>query len=478
MKTPSRWLIFILVAIAQFMVVLDVSITNVALPTIQRDLHFTTNTLQWVVTAYALFFGGFLLFGGRAADLFGRRRMLLIGMASFTFFSFLIGVSHVAFLLVVFRALQGLSAAFMSPAALSIVLTTFRDGGERNRALGYWSLVATGGAAVGLLLGGVLTQYLGWRWDFFVNVPVGIIMSYFIYTIVPAHAREEKQTSLDASGAFFITTSLMLWVFAFTEAPVWGWLNPNTITIFAAAYLSLVAFLYNESKVRFPLMPLSIFKIRNVSGANLIMVPVYAAMLGTFFLVTLYVQAVLGFSPVISGLAFLPFPIVLGFMSTRISKLVSRYGYRRFLIAGPLIVGVALLWLARIPVDGNYFFDLLPAFLLMPIGMGITIMPTIAAATSGVPAHEAGLASGLISTSQQMGGAVGLSILSGIAASGVRGTHDVEALVTGYHTAFLTAFVFELIASAVAFFVIRQVTSVAGIAHEQKSNVRVASAVH
>ncbi|MDB5190234.1 MAG: EmrB/QacA subfamily drug resistance transporter, partial [Parcubacteria group bacterium] len=370
MKTPSRWFVFILVAIAQFMVVLDVSITNVALPTIQRDLHFTTSALQWVITAYALSFGGFLLFGGRAADLFGRRRMLLIGMASFTTFSFFIGISHSAILLVVFRALQGLSAAFMSPAALSIVLTTFRDGPERNRALGYWTLVATGGAAVGLLLGGVLTQYLGWRWDFFVNVPVGIVMSYFIYRIVPAHAREEKSTSLDASGAVFITATLMLLVFGFTEAPAWGWLGINTLAVFGAAFISLFAFLYNESVVRYPLVPLSIFKIRNVSGANLIMVPVYAAMLGTFFLATLYVQGNLGFSPVVSGLAFLPFPIVLGFMSTRIPKLVSRYGYRRFLVAGPIIVGIALLWLARIPVDGNYFFDLLPAFLLMPIGMG------------------------------------------------------------------------------------------------------------
>jgi EmrB/QacA subfamily drug resistance transporter len=458
MKTTSRWLIFILVAIAQFMVVLDVSITNVALPTIQHDLHFTTNALQWVITAYALSFGGFLLFGGRAADLFGRRRMLLIGMIAFTVFSFLIGISHSAVLLIALRALQGLSAAFMSPAALSIVLTTFRDGPERNRALGYWSLVATGGAAVGLLLGGVLTQYLGWRWDFLVNVPVGIVMSYFIYRVVPAHAREEKRTSLDALGALFITSSLMVLVFAFTQAPLWGWLDIKTLGLFGGGLALLGAFLFNESRVRHPLMPLSIFKIRNVTGANLIMVPVTAAMLGTFFLVTLYVQEILHFSPVMSGLSFLPFPVVLGFMSTRIPKLVSRYGYRRFLIAGPIIVGIALFWLSRLPLDGTYFFGLLPAFLLMPIGMGMTIMPTMAAATSGVPAHEAGLASGLISTSQQMGSALGLSVLSGIAASAAAASYvgGSAAAVAGYHVAFLVAVGFALAASAVAFGIIRQ----------------------
>lgn len=461
MKSTSRWLIFLLVAIAQFMVVLDVSITNVALPTIQRDLGFGTSSLQWVITAYALFFGGFLLFGGRAADLFGRRRMLLIGMLAFTLFSFLIGISHSAVLLVVFRALQGLSAAFMSPAALSIVLTTFRDGPERNKALGYWTLVATGGAAAGLLLGGVLTEYLGWRWDFFVNVPVGILMAFFIYRIVPAHAREEAHTGLDAVGALLVTASLMLLVFAISQAPVWGWVALKTLSLLALAGVLLAGFLYNESRVKHPLMPLSIFRIRNVTGANLIMVPVYAAMLGTFFLATLYVQESLHFSPVVSGLSFLPFPIVLGFMSTRIPRLVSRFGYRPFLMAGPAIVGFSLLWLARVPVDGSYFTDLLPAFILMPIGMGMTIMPTIAAATSGVPAHESGLASGLISTSQQMGGALGLSVLSGIAATATM-THAVSAAsaqaaaVHGYHVAFLVAVVFILVAVAVAVGVIRQ----------------------
>jgi MFS family permease len=222
MRTPSKWLIFVIVAIAQFMVVLDSAITNVALPTIKQQMHFSNSTLQWVVTAYALTFGGFLLLGGRTADLLGRRRTLLSGMIAFTCFSFLIGISHSEFSLIALRALQGMAAAFMSPSALSIVLTTFRDGPNRNRALAYWTLVATGGAAVGLLLGGVLTQYVGWRWDFFINVPVGIIIAILIPRIVPAHSREGAYTGLDLTGALLVTGSLMSMVFAFSQASTWG----------------------------------------------------------------------------------------------------------------------------------------------------------------------------------------------------------------------------------------------------------------
>src|SRR6266446_1765916 len=302
----SKWLTFILVAIAQFMVVLDIAITNVALPTIKQQLHFTNSSLQWVITAYALTFGGFLLLGGRLADLFGRRRTLLIGMAAFTTFSLLIGLSHSATMLIVLRALQGLSAALMSPAALSIVLTTFSDGPERNRALGYWTLVATGGAAVGLLLGGVLTEYLGWRWNFFVNVPVGILMLAAISRFVPVHAKEENRPTLDLPGAVLVTSSLMLQVFAFSKAPSWGWLSGSTLGTLGVALVLLAAFLVNEYRAKHPLMPLSIFRIRNVTGANLMMAPIYAGMLGMFFLITLYVQNILHYSPIKTGLAFLP----------------------------------------------------------------------------------------------------------------------------------------------------------------------------
>jgi EmrB/QacA subfamily drug resistance transporter len=455
----SKWLIFILVAIAQFMVVLDISITNVALPTIKQQLNFTNSSLQWVITAYALTFGGFLLLGGRLADLFGRRRTLLIGMGAFTVFSLLIGLSQTSTELIILRALQGLSAALMSPSALSIVLTTFREGPERNRALGYWTLVATGGAAVGLLLGGVLTQYLNWRWNFFVNVPVGIAVTAAIARFVPGHAKEENRPSLDLPGAVLVTSSLILQVFAFSKAPAWGWLSASTLATLGAALVLLAAFLANEYWAKHPLMPLSIFRIRNVTGANLMMAPIYAGLLGMFFLITLYVQNILHFSPIKTGLAFLPFPLILGLMSTRIPGLVGRYGFKRFLVAGPLLVAIGLAMLSRVSVHGDYWTSLLPTLIIMPLGMGMTFMPIIAAATSGVPGHQAGLASGLINTSQQMGGALGLSILSGIAASVTASSAYLGragALVHGFDRAILAAVAFLLFAAILAILVIRQ----------------------
>lgn len=461
MEKQSKWLIFTLVAIAQFMVVLDISITNVALPTIKHDLHFTNSSLQWVITAYALTFGGFLLLGGRAADLFGRRRTLLIGMAAFTTFSLLIGLSHSDTELMVLRAFQGSAAALMSPSALSIVLTTFRDGPARNRALAYWSLVASGGAAVGLLLGGVLTQYVGWRWNFFINVPVGIIIALAIYRIVPAHEpSESEQRNLDLPGAVLITSSLILQVFAFSKAPSWGWIHGSTLGLLGIALVLLLAFLYNEAHLaKHPLMPLSILRIRNVTGANMIMAPMYGTMLGMFFVITLYVQNVLHYSPVRAGLGFLPFPLVLGFTATRIPKLVERYGFKRFLIIGPSLVAVAMVLFSRIPVHGSYVADLLLPLLIMPIGIGLTFMPVFAAATSGVPSNASGLASGLITTSQQMGGALGLAVLSSIAASvSAASIHlgKVGALVHGFDRALLSAVAFMLFAIIVTITVIRQ----------------------
>lgn len=461
MRKKSNWLIFTLVAIAQFMVTLDISITNVALPAIKRDLHFTDSSLQWVITAYALTFGGFLLLGGRAADLFGRRRTLLTGMIAFTIFSLLIGLSHSSTELMVLRALQGLAAALMSPSALSIVLTTFQDNGpDRNRALAYWTLVAAGGAAVGLLLGGALTQFLGWRWNFFVNVPVGIIMSVLILRIVPVHEPgEATHRKLDLPGALLVTSSLITLVLGFSEAPTWGWLSGSTLGLIALALVLMGAFLLNESRATHPLMPLSIFKIRNVSGANMMMAPMYATLLGMFFLMTLYIQTVLDYAPAKTGFAFLPFPLILGFMATRISKLVARYGFKRFLITGPILVVTAMLWLSRLPVHGSYFTNVLPALIIMPIGLGMTFMPIFAAATSGVPAREAGLASGLITTSQQMGGALGLAILSSIAASVTASAvtmSKVDALVHGFDRAIFASTIFMVFAIFIAVVVIRQ----------------------
>lgn len=455
-RKTSPWFIFFLLAVAQFMIVLDVSITNVALLSIKQNLDFTTSALQWVVTAYALTFGGFLLLGGRAADLFGRRRILLTGMLSFTIFSFLIGISQSATLLIVLRALQGFAAAMMSPAALSTVLVTFQEGPDRNKALGYWSMIAAGGAAVGLLLGGFLTQYLGWRWDFFINVPVGILVAWGIYKSVPAHDSEAGHKHLDLPGALLVTIGLITFVYGLSQAPVWGWLSLLTISIISVAVVLLIGFVVNEASNKHPLMPLSIFKIRNVTGANLMIAPLYASMMSNFFLTSLYIQQVLHFTPLITGLSFLPFPFVLGFTSTRVPSFVARYGYKPFLIAGPAFVALALFLLSRLPVNGSYWFNLLPSFLLMPFGVGMTFMPIFAAATSGVKPQESGLASGLINTFQQMGGAVGLAIISGVAASISNGSTQVGPLVHGYDRAFLIAVGFSLFTVLLAITVIKQ----------------------
>ena len=460
MRTKSPWFLFFLVAVAQFMVVLDVSITNVALPTIKAALHFSSASLQWVVAAYALTFGGFLLLGGRAADIFGHRRILLLGLAGFSLFSLVIGLSQSSGMLIVLRALQGIAAAFMSPAALSVVLITFAEGQERNRALGHWTTVATGGAAAGLLLGGILTQFLNWRWNFFVNVPIGILLMVAIARLMPREAQEDKpHRDLDLPGAALVTSGLTLFVYVASKAPIWGWSSTSTLLAGGSAIALLALFVWNEARAKHPLMPLSIFKIRNVTGANLMMAPIVAGAFGMFFLISLYTQSVLKYSPLMTGLSFLPFPIILGSLSQRIARGVSRWGYKPFLIIGPLLTAISMAWLIRLPVAGNYFTDLLPNILLMPIGMAMTFMPITVAATSGVPKNEAGLAAGLMNTSQQMGGALGLAILSSVAAS-VTASHISEgaltALVLGYNRAFLVGMIFIVIATLMGMAIIRE----------------------
>ncbi len=456
--TKSPWLIFLLVAVAQFMVVLDAAITNVALPAIKVALHFDTSALQWVVTAYALTFGGFLLLGGRAADLFGHRRMLMIGLGLFTFFSFLIGFSQSAVMLITLRALQGMAGALMSPAALSIVLITFAEGNERNKALGYWTTIATGGAAAGLLLGGVLTQYFGWQMNFFVNVPIGIVIIAAMARLLPPHDPQADHSDLDLPGAVLVTTGLTLFVYVVSMAPSWGWMSASTLEFGALAIGLLVAFVWNESRSKHPLMPLSIFTRRNIVGANVMMSPIMAGAFGMFFLISLYIQNVLHYSPVVTGLSFLPFPLILGFISPRITPFINKYGFQPFLIAGPVLVAASMAWLIRLPVNGNYYTDLLPTILVMPIGLALTFMPLFVAATSGVPDDESGLAAGLINTSQQMGGALGLAILSSVAAS-VTASHialgQTEALVAGYDRSFLVGVCFVLVATVLGVLIIK-----------------------
>jgi EmrB/QacA subfamily drug resistance transporter len=454
----SKWLVFACVAIAQFMVILDVTVINVALPVIKVRLGFGNAAIGWVVTAYVLTFGGFLLFGGRAADLFGRRRMLLAGMVAFTACSFLVGISPDPVLLVVLRGAQGLAAAVMSPAALSIVLATFGEGPERNQALGYWSVVATAGAAAGLLLGGVLTSYAGWRWNFFINVPVGTVMSVVIARVVPAYPPEDTRARLDVPGAVLVTAGLIAAVFYLSQSPDWGWADARTLPALAGALVLLAWFVVNEQRARYPLLPLAIFRNRNVAGANAAMAAVYAGNLGMFFLITLYLQLVEHYSAIGTGIAILPVPVVMSPVAAQMRRLIARHGYRRYLILGPALVAAGMAWACFLPVHGNYSLHLLPALLVMAAGYGMSYPSAYAAATSGVPARQAGLVSGLISTAQQLGGAVGLAVISAVAASYTASlTHHSgpQALTSGYNLAMAVAAWVTLLASVIAATVIR-----------------------
>jgi EmrB/QacA subfamily drug resistance transporter len=462
MKVHKNLLLAIL-ALAQFMVVLDASIVNVALPAIMQGLNFSSENLQWIVTAYTLTFGGFLLFGGRAADLFGRRKMFITGLVVFTIASMFVGIAQNEFMMIAARALQGLAAAFMSPAALSIVLTEFKEGPARNKALGIWSAVAAGGAAAGLLLGGLLTQYLGWRWDFFINVPVGAILVFLAMKYVPVHKSESEHSHLDLPGAVLVTGGLATLVFAITKAPVWGWDSMTTILSLAAAILLLVAFVFNESRSKHPLMPLSIFRIRNLSGANLAQLPVTAAMFSMFFFVSLYLQEILKFSPLQTGLAFLPFTVVIAVVSTNVARFFGKIGYKPFMVAGPLFIATALFFLSNIQVDGSYFTNVLPGIALLAFGASMCFVSISVAATSGVPQHESGLASGLLNTAQQIGGALGLAILSGIASTTTGNlfakdptTSVAVATVGGFQTALFVGAFFAIGASLIAMLVIKQ----------------------
>jgi len=456
----NKQIILWLLALTMFLVVLDSAIINVALPKIKDALGFDDASLQWVLTSYILTFGGFLMLGGRTADLYGRRRVLIFGIAGFTLSSLLIGLSGSAEMLIGLRAFQGLAAAFMAPTALSILLTTFEEGDSRNKALSIWSLVASGGAAAGVFLGGLLTQYLGWQWCFFVNVPVGILAIIGIQKYVPAHASEEKDKHLDLPGAVLITGGLMALVYALTLASESGWTNTITLGSLTVSFLMIAAFIFNESKVSHPLVPLSIFRIRNVSGGNLIMMPIVAGALGMFFFCSLYVQNILRFSPVQSGLSFLPVPLIIGSIAFQAPKLLKRFGFKILVMTGVLLASTGTFLMSLLNVDSSYLFHMLPAFIILACGFGLSFVAITVAATSGVPKHEAGLAAGLINTSQQIGGALGLAILAVVAHSATvaalsSGVSGDLAIMVGYKRAFLTASGLMIVAFLIAVFVIK-----------------------
>jgi EmrB/QacA subfamily drug resistance transporter len=466
-KPKNHWWILIVLALAQFMVVLDTSIVNVALPAIQKAFHMPQSSLQWLVTGYTLAFGGFLLLGGRAADLFGRRRLFMIGTAIFGVASLLDGLAQSGGMLVALRVAQGLAAAFMSPAALSIVLVTYREGHERNTALSVWGAVASGGAAAGVLLGGIITEYLGWRWNFFINVPVAAAVVFATLRLVPAHDSEETHNELDLPGAVSVTGALMLLVYALVEAPSHGWTAHSTLGYLIVAALLFAYFIMNEQRSKHPLVPFNIFRIRNVTAANLIQMPIMAGMFSTFFFSSLYAQTVLGYSPVKTGLCFLAVPLSIAISAINTPRLVKKVGFKPILMVAPLVTASSLFWLAHVRVQGSYVYDLLPAFILMGIGMGATFISITIAATSGVQGRESGLASGLLNTAQQIGGAIGLAVLTGVSTSAAvsyiqhlkttpNALTPLTAEVHGFHAAFYIATCFMITAAILATVLLKQ----------------------
>jgi EmrB/QacA subfamily drug resistance transporter len=420
--SQNKWVLLALLVIAQFMVILDVSIVNVALPSMSKALNFASNNLQWVVTAYTLTFGGFLLLGGRAADIYGRRKIFIIAVTLFALMSLLCGLAQTSSEVIFARAAQGLAAAFMSPAALSIVISEFREGKERNTALGIWAAVSAGGAAVGLLLGGFLTQYLSWRWNFFVNVPVGIAVAIAATRILPHHIGEEnKKLKLDLPGAVLATTGLMSLVYGLSKAPNDGWGSATVLSFIAVAVILLAGFIVREHRTDQPMLPLSLFKIRNVLGGNAAFLVISCTLFSMFFFMTLYVQQVLGYSPVKAGVSFLPVTIIIAVLSGVVSKIVPKIGYKPPMTLGPLVLAVGLFTIAQtMEVGGDYWHNVFPGLALAAAGMGLTFVSGTLAATSGVPKHLSGIASGVLNTAQQVGGALGLAILSAVAFSAIK----------------------------------------------------------
>jgi EmrB/QacA subfamily drug resistance transporter len=449
-RTSSRWVILVIACLAQFMVILDATIVNVALPSIQRGLHFSASSLQWVVNGYTLIFGGFLLLGGRAADLIGRKRLFVAGVALFSLASLLNGLAQSSGMLIAGRALQGLGGALVSPAALSIITTTFTENEERTRALGVWSAIAAGGGAVGLLLGGALTDLVSWPWIFIVNVPVGVITLALAYRFVPESRADMPHRSFDLAGAVAVTGGLVVLVYAIVKAQAFGWGSVRTIGLIAAGVVLLAAFVLIERRSIAPLMRLNIFRVRTLAVADGVLLLVASGMFGMFFFASLYVQEILGYSPLRAGLAFLPVTggIVIG--AGIAQQLIRRLGVRNVSIGGITLAAAGLAVLTRLPVHGSYVGDLLVGLLPMSIGMGLTFVPITLLGTGGVSGDDAGLASGLFNTAQQVGGSLGLAILSTLAASqtssllhgvDVHGTSAaaLAARVSGYHVAFAAA---------------------------------------
>jgi EmrB/QacA subfamily drug resistance transporter len=449
-----KWLALALLATTQFVIVLDAAIVNVAIPSIGKDLKFSEEDLTWIPNAYALTFGGFLLLGGRMADLLGRRRLFMGGLILFSVASLLGGLATSETQLIAARALQGLGAALLAPSALSMVTNMFAEGAERNKALGVWGAVSGSGGAAGVLLGGVLTEYAGWEWVLWVNVPIGVIAAILAPRLLVESRRETDLRHFDALGAITVTAGLSLLVFALVDTVNEGWGSTQTLSLLAISLALIVVFVFNELRSRDPLMPFSIFRLRTLTGANVVGLLVGAALFAMFFFLSRYMQEVLGYSALKAGLSYLPLALAIIASAGVASVLVTKLGFKKVLLGGLALITIALLWFARVPVEGSYVSDLLGPMVVAAVGLGFAFVPVTIAAVSNVSEDESGLASGLINTSQQIGGALGLGVLGTIASSkttdllaAAQGAPAAvpDALTEGFQLAFLTGAGFAVI---------------------------------
>jgi EmrB/QacA subfamily drug resistance transporter len=456
MDSRTRWFALYVLCLGDLMIVLDGTIVNVALPSIRDDLGFSQTSLAWVVNAYLLTFGGFLLLGGRLGDLFGHRRLFLIGISIFTLASLGCGIANTQGLLVTARAVQGVGGAIVSAVALSLLMTLFTEQADRAKAMGFFGFVLSGGGVIGVLAGGVLTDVLNWHWIVLVNLPVGVAVYLLSLRLLPTARGPAASGRVDVAGAISVTASLMLAVYAIINGNEQGWTSGQTLGLLAAAVALLAAFLAIEARISSPLMPLGLFRNRNVSTANLVGVLMAAGMFAYFFFSALYLQLVLEYTPLEVGLAYLPGTVVWGASSFLLSeRLVMRFGIKAPLLTGLTLMTVALVLLARTPVDGNWAIDILPATIAVGLGAGIAFNPLLLAAMSGVPQEQAGLASGVVNTAFMMGGAVGLAALASLADRRhdtllSSGDGTLAALNGGYHVAFIVGAIFILASAAVA----------------------------
>jgi EmrB/QacA subfamily drug resistance transporter len=449
--TRRRWLALYVLCLGDLLIVLDVSIVNVALPSIREDLGFSEASLAWVVNAYTLTFGGLMLLAGRLGDLLGQRRVFVFGVTLFTLASLACGLATSQELLVGARAVQGVGGAVVAAVALSLIMTLFTEPAERAKAMGVIGFVAAGGGSIGVLAGGVLTDVLNWHWIFLVNLPVGAAVIVLCLLLLPGGSGARSGAKLDVAGAITVTAALMLAVYAIVNGNEQGWTSARTLGILGAAAAGLALFLALEARVESPLVPLRLFRLRSVAAANVVGILWSAAMFAMFFLSALYLQLVLGYSPLEVGLAFLPANLIMGAMSLGLSaKLVLRFGIRAPLVGGMVLVATGLALFARAPVDGSFAVDVLPSMVILGLGIGMAMNPLLLAAMSEVAPEESGLASGVVNTSFMMGGALGLAVLASVAAARTGDAGSLAALVDGYRAAFVVGTVFSVAAAVVA----------------------------